>query len=94
MSVDQQFTTLYEKLQQVLRQYNRLEKDNDKLREELEASKKKEAATQGRVEELQQQVSILKLAAGEMSDKDKKTFERKLNQYVKEIDKTIAYLSK
>ena len=64
-----------------------------KLIEQLEGSKKKEAATQGKIEELQQQVSILKLAAGEMSDKDKKTFERKLNQYVKEIDKAIAYLS-
>ena len=93
MSVDQQFTILYEKLQQLLRQYNRLEKENEKLIEQLETSKNKEAATQGKIEELQQQVSILKLAAGEMSDKDKKAFERKLNQYVKEIDKTITYLS-
>jgi hypothetical protein len=48
---------------------------------------------QSKAEELQQQVAILKLAAGEMSDKDKKTFERKLNQYIKEIDKAIAHLS-
>ena len=94
MSVDQQFTALYEKLQQLLRQYNRLEKENERLRQDLEDSKKKEVLTQAKVEELQQQVSILKLAAGEMSDKDKKTFERKLNQYIKEIDKTITYLSK
>ena len=94
MSVDQQFTTLYEKLQQLLRQYNRLEKENEKLLEQLQASKKNEAATQSQIEELQQQVSILKMAAGEMSDKDKRTFERKLNEYIKEIDKTITYLSK
>ena len=94
MSVDQQFTALYEKLQQLLRQYNRLEKENERLRQDIEDSKKKEVLTQGKVEELRQQVSILKLAAGEMSDKDKKTFERKLNQYIKEIDKTITYLSK
>ena len=93
MSVDQQFTVLYEKIQVLLKQYNRLEKENDKLREELEQSKKSEGQIQGKVEELQQQVSILKLAAGEMSEKDKKVFERKLNQYIKEIDKTIAYLS-
>ena len=94
MSVDQQFTALYEKLQQLLRQYNRLEKENERLRQDLEDSKRKEVLTQGKVEELQQQVSILKLAAGEMSDKDKKTFERKLDQYIKEIDKTITYLSR
>ena len=93
MSVDQQFTALYEKIQGLLRQYNRLEKENEKLREELEGSRRKEAQTQGRIEELQQQISILKLAAGEMSDKDKKVFERQLNQYIREIDKAIAYLS-
>ncbi|HYO22725.1 MAG TPA: hypothetical protein VER36_09990 [Flavisolibacter sp.] len=93
MSVDQQFTTLYEKLQNLLRQHNRLEKENEKLREELQESKERETITLGKIEELQQQISILKLAAGEMTDKDKKTFERRLNQYIKEIDKAIAYLS-
>jgi len=91
--VDQQFTALYEKLQQLLRQYNRLEKEAEKLRGELDEAKQREGATQGKIEELQQQVSILKLAAGEMSEKDKKAFERRLNQYIREIDKAIAYLS-
>ena len=72
---------------------NRLQREAEKLKEELEQAKKREQAMQGRVEELQQQVAILKLAAGEMSEADKKTFERKLNQYIKEIDKAIAYLS-
>jgi chromosome segregation ATPase len=93
MTVDQQFTTLYEKLQNLLRQYNRLERENDKLREEIEEWKGKEAAARAKADELQQQISILKMAAGQMNDKDKKVFERKLNQYIKEIDKTIAYLS-
>jgi predicted nucleic acid-binding Zn-ribbon protein len=93
MTVDQQFTALTEKLQQLLRQHNRLEKETERLKEELEASRKREGAAMARVDELQQQVSVLKLAAGEMSDKDKKIFERKLTQYIKEIDKAIAYLS-
>jgi chromosome segregation ATPase len=93
MNVDQQFTVFYEKLQNLLRQHNRLEREAEKLREELEHSKKREGIALGKIEELQQQISILKLAAGEMTDKDKKTFERRLNQYIKEIDKTIAYLS-
>jgi len=93
MTVDQQFTSLYEKMQQLLQRHNRLQRENEKLKEELDQSKKREITTRDKVEELQQQVSVLKLAAGEMSDKDKKTFERKLNQYIKEIDKAIAYLS-
>lgn len=93
MTVDQQFTTLYEKLQNLLRRYSHLERENTKLREEIEEWKAKERAVLARVDELQQQISILKLSAGEMSEKDKKVFERKLNKYIKEIDKTIAYLS-
>ena len=93
MSVDQQFTALYEKLQNLLRQYSRLERENDKLREEVEEWKAREAAALNKADEAQQQLSILKMSAGEMSDKDKKVFERKLGKYIKEIDKTIAYLS-
>lgn len=93
MNVDQQFTALYEKLQNLLRHYNRLERENDKLREEMEEWKAKEAAALNKADELQQQLSILKMATGEMHDKDKKVFERKLAKYIKEIDKTIAYLS-
>ena len=93
MTVDQQFTALYEKMQQLLQRHNRLQRESEKLKEELDQSKKREAITQDKLEELQQQVSVLKLAAGEMSERDKKNFERKLNQYIKEIDKAITYLS-
>jgi len=93
MTVDQQFNIVNEKLQQLLRQYNRLQKEADKLREELQEARNKEAETRQRMEELQMQVSILRAAAGDMNEKDKKEFERKINQYIREIDKCIAYLS-
>ncbi len=93
MTVDQQFTILNEKVQQLMRQYHGLQRETEKLKKELADSKEKVGATQTKMDELQQQVSILKLAAGEMTDKDKKTFERKLTQYIKEIDRTIAFLS-
>ncbi|MBB1286724.1 hypothetical protein HRH25_20255 [Flavisolibacter sp. BT320] len=93
MTVDQQFTALTEKLQQLLQQHARLQRENKKLQEDLALARKSEAATKERMDELQQQVAILKLAAGEMTEADKKVFERKLAQYIKEIDKAIAYLS-
>ena len=93
MTVDQQFTTLNEKLQQLLKQYHRLQKENDRLREELQQSKNKEMEGYRQIEELQQQMGILKLAAGEMNDRDKREFEKKINQYIREIDKCISFLS-
>ena len=93
MTVDQQFTTLNEKLQQLLRQYNRLQKENERLKEELQQSKNREVEIQTKIDELQQQISILKLGSGEMSERDKKEFEKKINSYIREIDKCISFLS-
>lgn len=93
MTVDNQFNIINDKLQQLLKQHNRLKKENERLREELDAQKAKEQETQQTVQELHQQIAILKVASGDMSDKDKKDFERKINQYVREIDKCIAFLS-
>jgi hypothetical protein len=93
MTVDQQFTTLNEKLQQLLKQYNRLQKENERLREELQQSRSREIIIQQKVDELQQQISILKLGSGEMNERDKKDFEKKINQYLREIDKCISFLS-
>jgi hypothetical protein len=45
------------------------------------------------MEEMQEQITILKVASGELSEKDKKDFERKINQYIREVDKCITFLS-
>ena len=94
MSVDTRFNIIYDKLQLLLKQYNRIKKENEQLKKELDQQKQLEEQSKLKMDELHQQISILKLAAGEMDDKDKKEFEKKINRYIKELDKTIAYLSK
>ena len=92
MSLDQQFNIIHDKLQQLLKQQSRLKKENERLQMQLEEYKKQAGGYQQKINELSDQVGILKLAGGDMSQKDKKDFERKINQYVKEIDKCIAFL--
>ncbi len=93
MTVDDQFNIINEKLQQLLRQHNRVKKENEQLRIELEGEKRKYLTTQTKIDDLQQQISIVKLGVGDMNDKDKKDFEKKVNSYIKEIDKCINLLS-
>ena len=93
MSVDQQFNIIGDKLQLLLKHMGRLQKENEKLRAELQGAREREQAAYQRVDELQQQTAILKYAAGEMSEEEKKDFEKKINQYLREIDKCIAFLS-
>jgi len=92
MSVDQQFNIINDKLQQLLKHQARLKKENERLRLELQSITEKETNYQQKIDELSQQISILKLGAGDMNEKDKKDFERKINLYIKEIDKCIAFL--
>jgi hypothetical protein len=92
MTVDQQFNILNEKLQVLLKQYNRLKKENEQLKELLQQQKQQQAMSLQIIDQLEQQVSILKFGAGEMNEKDKKEFEKKINLYIKEIDRCIAFL--
>ena len=83
---------IQDKLQQLLKQYAALQKENSRLIQELASAQQKIAAYQKNTDELKQQVSVLKLSTGEMSEADKKEFEKRINGYLKEIDRCIALL--
>lgn len=93
-TTEQHLKQIQDKLQQLLKQYAAVQKENGKLKEELESIKQKTSAQQKNVDDLKQQVGVLKLNAGEMSEADKKEFEKRITIYVKEIDRCIAMLSK
>ena len=81
------------KLQQLLKQYQLLQKENGQLTNELKELKISRENDLNRIIQLEQQVGILKSAAGKMDETDKKLFEKHINQYIKEIDKCIGLLS-
>ncbi|HQU55933.1 MAG: hypothetical protein R2796_03300 [Chitinophagaceae bacterium] len=91
---EQHIKRIHDKLQQLLKEHAALQKENQKLREELNSVEEKMEAGQATVGSLQQQISILKLSGGEMNDADKKEFEKRINAYIKEIDRCIALLGK
>lgn len=82
-----------DKLQQLLKQYLSLQKENERLNKEANDMRTARQKDKSEIEQLKLQVGILKSAAGQMTDTDKKEFEKQLNRYVKDIDKCIALLS-
>ena len=82
-----------EKLQLLLKKHAALKKENDTLKEELSNFKEKEVEYKYALHELDQKVIILKAASGQMPEADQKEFEKRVNQYIKEIDKCIGLLS-
>ncbi len=84
---------IQEKLQRLLRQYHELQKENNQLKKDLEKSSKQSSQYLQAIETLKQQVEVLKISSGNWDENDKKEFEKRINHYIKEIDKCIALLS-
>ncbi len=81
------------KLQQLLKQYQLLQKENEQLKgiiQELKTSRENDSLL---ISQLEQKVGILKSAAGKMNEADRKIYEKQINQYIREIDKCIGLLS-
>ena len=91
-TTEQQIKRIQDKLQQLLKAHAALQKENRRLKEELQTAKAKISGNQQQVEELKQQVSVLKVSAGSMNEADKKEMEKRINGYLKEIDRCIALL--
>ena len=92
MSTELQLRRITEKLQLLVKEHALLQKENEKLKEEFASASRKIETHQKSADELKQQVSVLKLNAGEMSEADKKEFEKRINTYLKEIDRCINLL--
>jgi len=86
-------TRINEKLQQLLKQYQVLQKENMQQRERIAGMQQQQANDAAALQQMQEQLLVLKAAAGSMTDADKKEFEKNVNRYMKEIDKCIGYLS-
>lgn len=67
-NTEQHLKRIQDKLQQLLKQYAALQKENSRLIQELASAQQKLAAYQKNTDELKQQVSVLKLSNGEMNE--------------------------
>jgi len=90
---EQQLKEIYEKLQQLLKQYQSLQKENNKLKQEIQEFKSNHSSHKEELDHLRQRTQILQSSKIEMSADEKKAFEKRINSYVKEIDRCIALLN-
>ena len=93
ITAEQQLKRIQEKVQQVLKLNAGLQKENNRLKEELASVKEHTTDQQKSMEDLKRQVAVLKISAGEMNEGDKKELEKRINGYIKEIDRCIAMVS-
>jgi hypothetical protein len=91
---EQHLKRIQDKLQLLLKHHANLQKENQALKNDMNLLKDQAGEYYATTEKLRQQVDILKYTNGaELDEEEKKQFEKRINGYVKEIDRCIAMLS-
>lgn len=90
---EEHINSINTKLQQFIKKYAALQKENALLSREMEKLKANEKISAEKVESLEIQLSILKGSEGSMTDKEKSNFEKRINQYIRDLDKCIAMIN-
>jgi len=91
-NIEAHIARVNDKLQILSKLYATLEKENEKLKQQLVHKEQQEKTASAKVKDLQQQLEIASAVSGVQNDKHKNDLEKRLNTYIKEIDECIAML--
>jgi chromosome segregation ATPase len=91
--MEEHINSINTKLQSLLKKYAALQKENLILSKEIETCQKNEKDYSEKITSLEIQTAILKSSAGKLNDKEKHDFEKRINNYIKELDKCMAMLN-
>ena len=91
MSQDQ-FLRVTDKVQQLLKKFELLQRENERTRKELIDAHEKLDTQSKKIQALEQTIAALKTVSGNIDEANKKDIEKRLNQYLKEIDRCISML--
>jgi hypothetical protein len=87
-----QLKRVHEKVLLLLKQFQVLQKENERLKDDLNKMNLRYENISREAEKFRQQAEVLRLTGRGMEEADKKMLEKRLNKYVREIDKCIALL--
>jgi hypothetical protein len=90
---EQSLQRINDKLQQVAQRYQSLQKENLQLTREIRVLKEREEAREKKVIDLELKMAAIKTATGRLDESEKKEIDKRLNHYIREIDRCIALLS-
>jgi len=86
-------TRIQAKLQELLKKYTSSAKELELQQKTIATLRAQQALNEKKIKTLEEQQHILKSAAGNMKEADKKEFEHVIGKYIREVDKCIDLLS-
>ncbi|MFZ9589077.1 MAG: hypothetical protein ACO28V_05055 [Chitinophagaceae bacterium] len=88
----EQISRIEEKLNRLLSEHQQLLRENQKLRSEQGVQIETQKQLKAKIDELELKVALLQSTESTASKTSRAALEKKINAYVKEIDKCIAVL--
>ena len=88
-----QLLQLQQKQQLLLKQFSFLKSENRQLTKRLAKKDAQLTNAEDKLKDLQQKLDVLKISKGSFDDKEKKELERRIDAYVREIDRCLALLN-
>jgi hypothetical protein len=92
-TIEEYIKTINAKMQVLLKKYAALQKESLNLSNEIETLSRNEKEYLEKIDALEIQTGILKASSGNWNDKEKHDFEKRINQYIKDLDKCMAMLN-
>ena len=86
------FSRIVEKLELLTSKLRDYKRDNEKIRKELEEKKLQWDEQLTKYQEMELQMNVLKSRESDDAKTSKSVLEKKINEYIKEIDRCIALL--
>jgi regulator of replication initiation timing len=93
VDLDLQIKNIQDKLQQLLRQQALLQKENQKLKKDLDKAILDNGEKEQSLQAVRQQVDVIKMGSGNLNDVEKNALGKRIDGYLKEIDKCLALLN-
>jgi chromosome segregation ATPase len=87
-----QLINIQKKLQQLLQQHQFVLKEHEKLKNKLSQLEAEKQNQLQQVAQLNNEINLLKVSLGTADSSAKKEFDKRINKYVKEIDRCLALL--
>ncbi|MFZ9239980.1 MAG: hypothetical protein ACO22R_02465 [Chitinophagaceae bacterium] len=91
-AAQEHINTIQDKLSTLIERYNGLLKENERMKKSLNDSTEELQLLREKNDQITLQLNMLRVAASEESKESRNALEKKINEYIKEIDKCIAQL--
>jgi predicted nucleic acid-binding Zn-ribbon protein len=85
---------IQDKLAELQKQYTQAKKEQERLQQTFQLLQEKDRLQQARIEELERQLEVVRATRpATMKEADRQALEKRINQYLKEIEQCIALLN-